>query len=158
VGAVRAAGLQERVAIDGFRADIADLYVAADVVAQPSRSEGLGRAAIEAAAFGRPVVAFDLPGIDETVVDGETGRLVAAGDHAGFADALVALCVDASLRRRLGEGGRRLARDRFDPAAAAARVEAVLLAARRARRDRRAGGPGPRALPEPGDRRPAGVR
>lgn len=131
--AVDAAGLTRRVDLLGFRDDVADLYLASDVLAQPSTSEGLGRTAIEAAASGRPVVAFDLPGINETVIDGETGRLVAPGDHAAFADALVALCRDGALRRRLGEGGRRLARTRFDPAASAAATEAVFLAARGAR-------------------------
>jgi glycosyltransferase involved in cell wall biosynthesis len=71
------------------------------------------------------------------VVDGASGRLVPAGDHAAFADALAALGRDPAMRRRLGDGGRALAGERFDAARAAARFEEVLRAARGARHDER---------------------
>ena len=72
----------------GFRDDVARCLAAADVAVLPSLHEGLGVAALEAMAAGRPVVASRVGGLAEVVVDGETGRLVPAGDAAALGAAL----------------------------------------------------------------------
>lgn len=59
---------------------LALLYSAADVVVVPSRYDNLPQVAIEAIACGTPVVAFDVGGMGDAVVHGETGWLAAAGD------------------------------------------------------------------------------
>lgn len=71
-----------------------------------SNFEGLPLVALEAAWAGRPVVAFDAPGVSEAVVHGETGVLVAAGDVAALAAALADLLGDPERADRLGAAAR----------------------------------------------------
>jgi glycosyltransferase involved in cell wall biosynthesis len=86
------------------------LYAQAAVVACPSRREGFGTVCAEAMAHGRPVVAGDVGGLRDLVVDGETGLLVPPGDVGALRDALERLLGDRELRRRLGAAGRERAR------------------------------------------------
>ena len=79
---------------------------AVDVAASASRYEAFPLALLEAALFGRAVVASAIPAHRESVVEGETGLLAAPDDPAAFADALGALVADPALRRRMGEAGR----------------------------------------------------
>jgi glycosyltransferase involved in cell wall biosynthesis len=118
--AALAAARAVAVTFAGFRADVAACLAAADVVALPSRREGLGVAALEAMAAGRPVVASRVGGLPEVVADGETGVLVAPGDVAGLAAALGRLARDAGLRTRLGTAGRARVAARFTTADMAA--------------------------------------
>ena len=106
----RSLGLEGRVRFLGWRDDTADLLAACEVLVLPSRREGLGVAALEAMAAGRPVVATRVGGLDDAVVPGRTGILVPPDDTAALADALRQLLVDPELRARLGaEGPRRVA-------------------------------------------------
>jgi glycosyltransferase involved in cell wall biosynthesis len=89
------------------------LYARAAVVACPSRREGFGVACLEAMAHARPVVATDVGGLRDLVVDGETGLVVPPRDPAALRAALERLLGDEELRRRLGAGGRERARERF---------------------------------------------
>jgi glycosyltransferase involved in cell wall biosynthesis len=73
----------------------------AHVVANPSSKEGWGVTVIESNACGTPVVASDVPGLRDAVVDGETGFLVPHGDIEALADKLLSLLVDAELRRTM---------------------------------------------------------
>jgi glycosyltransferase involved in cell wall biosynthesis len=97
----------------GERADVRDLMAAADVVCLLSDSEALPMSLLEAMALGLPVVATDVGGVAEAVVDGETGVLVAPGGAAAAGRALLALAADPERRRELGERARRRARERF---------------------------------------------
>jgi glycosyltransferase involved in cell wall biosynthesis len=101
-----AAGLGGAALMVGFRRDVAACLAAADIVALPSLQEGLGVAALEAMAAGRPVVASRVGGLGEAVVHEETGLLVAPGDPTVLAAALARLAGDPGLRARLGAGGR----------------------------------------------------
>ena len=65
-------------------------------------------------ALGLPVVASDIRGCREEVVEGETGRLVPARDAEALGRALVELLGDAEARRRMGQAGRRRAEAEFD--------------------------------------------
>ncbi len=82
------------------------LFARAAVVACPSLREGFGVVCAEAMAHARPVVATDVGGLRELVVDGETGLLVPPGDVPALRSAIQCLLGDAELRRRLGEAGR----------------------------------------------------
>jgi glycosyltransferase involved in cell wall biosynthesis len=93
-----------------------DLYRSSDVFALPSLAETFGIAAVEASAMGLPVVASSSGGLTEIVVDGETGLTVVPGDIDSLATALVRLERDPALRRRLGQGARTRALERFDVA------------------------------------------
>ncbi len=91
----------------------------ASVVVCPSRREGYGVVAREAMAHSRPVVATNVGGLPEAVVDGETGLLVPPGDPAALRAALERLLGDAELRARLGAAGRERVRERFSREVAA---------------------------------------
>jgi glycosyltransferase involved in cell wall biosynthesis len=111
--------------------ELQGLYARAAVVACPSHREGFGVACLEAMAHGRPVVAGDVGGLRDLVVDGETGYLVPPGDVAALRSALERLLADRDLRRRLGEAGRRRAAERFSWAKATEDTLAVYAAALR---------------------------
>jgi glycosyltransferase involved in cell wall biosynthesis len=106
-------GIAKRVRFLGQRDDVPDLLEACDVFVLPSRHEGLGVAALEAMARGRPVVASAVGGLGETVVAEETGLLVAPGDTAALASALERLIADPALSRRLGAAGAARVSERF---------------------------------------------
>jgi glycosyltransferase involved in cell wall biosynthesis len=92
-------GLAEKVSFLGQRSDIPELVSCFDVLALPSRSEGLPIAAIEAMAAGRVVVAFRVGGVGDIVQDDKTGCLAAPGDVSAFAAAVVSLLNDPERRR-----------------------------------------------------------
>jgi glycosyltransferase involved in cell wall biosynthesis len=73
-----------------------ELYGAARVVVNSSLKEGWGLTSIEANACGTPVVATDVPGLCDSVRDGETGFLVPFGDVNAFANALRRILADSS--------------------------------------------------------------
>jgi phosphatidylinositol alpha-1,6-mannosyltransferase len=81
------------------------LYNCADVFAFPSIQEGLGIALLEAQATAKPVVAFDVGGVHEAMLDKETGLLVKP-DSRELADVILRLLSDRSLRERMGRKGR----------------------------------------------------
>jgi len=103
----------------GFRRDVAACLAAADVVVLPSLHEGLGVAALEAMAAGRPVVASRVGGLAEVVDDGVTGLLVPPRDPEALAAALSALAVDPERRRAMGAHALERVRARYSSAAMA---------------------------------------
>lgn len=98
-------GAADSVDFLGYRNDIPDILHAADVLALPSRSEGMPLAALEALASGVPVVAHDVGGIPELVVDDVNGRLVPPRPEA-LAKALSAVLADRGLQKRLARQAR----------------------------------------------------
>jgi glycosyltransferase involved in cell wall biosynthesis len=113
---IRRLGLESRVRLAGERDDVPELLAASDVFVLSSRSEGLPVSVLEAMAAELPVVASDVGGLAELVVDGETGLLVPPGDEAALAEALTRLVQDRDLRRSLGAAGRTRAEALFDVA------------------------------------------
>ncbi len=105
----------------------------ADLLAMPSRLPGAGRAGdafgivfLEAAAYGKPVVAGNVGGALDSVSDGESGLLVDPCDPRAVADAIVRLLSDRELAGRLGRAGAARARE-FAWPVVAERVEELLL-------------------------------
>jgi glycosyltransferase involved in cell wall biosynthesis len=76
-------------------------------------SEGFPNSVIEALAAGRPVVATPVGGVTDVVAEGVTGLLVPPDDPTQLTAALRNLGSDRELRRRFGEAGRELVRNRF---------------------------------------------
>jgi len=86
---IEARDLTSQVHLLGHRADIADLLAAADLFVLPSLFEGLPLVVLEAMAVGVPVIATNIPGTDEVIEDGVSGRLVAPADATALAEALL---------------------------------------------------------------------
>jgi glycosyltransferase involved in cell wall biosynthesis len=116
VALLRSAGLGCRLRMLGYRTDVPALLAAADIFTLPSRFEGLPMSVIEAMLTGLPVVATNIRGPGEQVIDGMTGISVAVGDAVGLGAALGRLVRDPDLRARMGQAGRQRALDCYDEA------------------------------------------
>lgn len=95
--------------------ELTSVYECADIFAMTSVNhghsiEGYGLVYLEAAAHGLPVVAHDVGGVSEAVLDGRTGLLVPPERPAQLAAAFEKLIHDPDLRARLGEAGRQWAK------------------------------------------------
>jgi glycosyltransferase involved in cell wall biosynthesis len=88
--------------------DIASLWRQAHIAALPSHREGLPKSLLEAAAFGRPMVATDAPGCREIVIADRTGLLVPIEDPPPLAEAIATLAASPQLRARYGAAAREL--------------------------------------------------
>ncbi|MEE9285669.1 MAG: glycosyltransferase family 4 protein [Dehalococcoidia bacterium] len=113
---------------------LAAVYSAADVSVCPTLADNLPNTVLESMACGTPVVAFDAGGVADLVRPMETGCLAPAQDAGALAHGLEALLTDSSLRARLGEGCRAVARREYDLSVQAERYGALyreLAAARR---------------------------
>jgi D-inositol-3-phosphate glycosyltransferase len=103
-----AEGVADRVRFVGRvgPADVPALMRDADVVVQLPTYEPFGLVPLEAMASGRPVVAAQVGGLADTVVDGVTGLHVPPGDPDAAARAITTLLADPAARARLGRAGR----------------------------------------------------
>jgi glycosyltransferase involved in cell wall biosynthesis len=88
------------------------LYSCADVFVLPSIQEGLGIALLEAQATAKPIVAFDVGGVSEAVLDKKSGLLVKPDSHE-LADAIMKLLASFSLREKMGRTGRQFVVNNF---------------------------------------------
>jgi glycosyltransferase involved in cell wall biosynthesis len=113
----------EGIVFTGEVPDVRDWLAAANVVAQPSRWEGLSLSLLEAMATARAVVVTDVPGMSE-VVAGDAGALVAPEDPAALTEAVVGLLGDAVAADALGAAGRVRVERKYD-----ARVQHDAIAA-----------------------------
>lgn len=130
--AVAASGCTGRIVLQPFRSDIESVWRAADVVVVPStQPEPFGRVAVEAMAFGKPVIAAAHGGLAEIVAPGETGLLVPPGDAQALQQAMRQLAESAPLRLAFGEAGRQRQRTLFSVEAYARQVGDLLLRAGR---------------------------
>ena len=112
---IDANGLGDSVELLGDRNDVPDLLAAADVFVLASWWEALPIAILEAMAAGLPVVASNVDGVSEMVVNGETGILVPPGEPEPLAAALARMTEDSNARDTMGRAGRRQVIARFGP-------------------------------------------
>lgn len=106
-------GLDARVFFLGLREDIPRILSVLDVFVLPSLSEGLSMAILEAMIAGKAVIATDVGGNPELVVNGETGFLVPPRDSQALAVSLIALLMNKQLADQFGERGKRRAENQF---------------------------------------------
>jgi glycosyltransferase involved in cell wall biosynthesis len=118
-------GLDGNVDFLGYRADAASILGAVDVVALPSRSEGLPVALLEALAMRRPVVASRVGGVPDLIRHGDSGLLVKPDDPEAVAREIVRLLTDPDLAARLGNSGHDHVAVNHAPERAARRMASV---------------------------------
>ena len=106
----------------GMRTEMSVSYAAMDAFVLPSHREGIPRACMEAAASGLPVIATNIRGCREVVVNGVTGILVPVHDPAKLADAIERLISDPAAARSMGEEGRQHICKNFDERQVLARL------------------------------------
>ncbi len=111
---IAASGLSKNVRVLGRITHAQSLLAASDVAVLTSEKEGIPRALMEAMALGKPIVATDVLGTQELVVDGETGFLTPLGGVAAMADKISHLAGNAELRRRLGQAGKERVEEQFN--------------------------------------------
>jgi glycosyltransferase involved in cell wall biosynthesis len=102
-------GIRDHVKFLGWRPDVASILSTFDVFAFPSLNEGMGKALVEAMAMGKPVVASNVSGIRDLVVNGENGFLVPPAKSAVLAEKIVYLLKNSHVRRAFGTAGRKKA-------------------------------------------------
>ncbi len=131
---IAALGLDDAVHLVGSisESDLIGWYQHADVFALPAlsvgdRFEGFGLVLLEASASGLPVISTSGSGVEEAMIDGETGLLVPQNDVPALAAALLRLLNDAALRERMGSAGRAYAQTQ-DWSVVAERVAALYQA------------------------------
>ena len=123
---IRSLGLAGKVHLLGFKQDVESLLSGADLFVHTAIADPHPRSVIEAMAASLPVVAFAVDGVAETVVSGETGRLIAPEDVASLANAVIYLARDSADRLRLGRAGRQRVVEHFTDIATADKVDDVI--------------------------------
>ncbi|MFU8795236.1 MAG: glycosyltransferase, partial [Dethiobacteria bacterium] len=96
-----------RIEFFGMRGDVEELLASSSIFVLSSRREGFPISTLEAMRAGLPVVASNVGGISEQIVEDETGYLFESGDHRQLQSHLARLIRDPILRSRLGQAGRR---------------------------------------------------
>ena len=102
--------------------DVKTVWERAHIAALPSRREGLPKSLLEAAAFGRPIIATDVPGCREVARAGENALLVPVDDANALASAIETLAKNPELRKNFGSSGRRSVEASFSSAAIGAQI------------------------------------
>lgn len=111
--AARARGVADAVTFAGEVAEVAPWLAAADLLVLPSRWEGCPNAVLEAMSAGLPVVATDVGGTPELVLDGVTGRLVPPREPMALARAVIDVLRDPKAALAMGAAGRARAAAEF---------------------------------------------
>jgi glycosyltransferase involved in cell wall biosynthesis len=131
-------GLGTDVFFIGHCGQVADILAISDVCALSSAAEGFSNSILEYMGAGRPVVATNVGGAREAIIDGETGYLVKPGDAEMMAARITELLSNPERARSMGRRGRQVVEQKFSPAAQLAKTERLydcLLA--RVRKQRR---------------------
>ena len=98
----------------GYEFDTYKMYKDIDIVCLPSWREGFPKVLMEAASFGLPVIATDVPGCRDAVKKNKTGILVPLKDDIRLANAIKKLFEDVDLRKKMGKENRNMAVNKFD--------------------------------------------
>lgn len=115
-------GLSSRLHLLGHREDVARILNEVDLLVHPANQEPYGRVLLEASASGLPIVATDVGGTPEIVINGTTGYLVPAREPELLAEAVVNVLSNEEESRRLRQNSRQRAVDEFSVEVAAGRL------------------------------------
>jgi glycosyltransferase involved in cell wall biosynthesis len=117
----------EQVFFTGELSDTRPAYAAMDaLVLTSAQPEPFGNVVVEAMGMGLPVIATNMGGSLDQVVDGVTGLLVAPGDPVALADAIEKLMHDPELRTRMGAAAANRVREHFSITKMVCKIEAII--------------------------------
>jgi len=111
--AIDAAGQSERILCPGFENNLVGCIKGADILINPSLSEGLPNIVLEAMALQVPVIATSVGGVPELITDGESGILVGPRDAADLSAAILKLAAAPDKRQILADHGREVVNASF---------------------------------------------
>lgn len=103
-------GVLDSIQFLGFQENIASYYEISEIFCLPSYREGLSISLLEAMSAGIAIVASDVGGNKEALLDGKVGLLYKAGDVEALSDKLSSLIIDSTFRSKLGKA----AEERFN--------------------------------------------
>lgn len=106
-------GIDDDVHFIGRCDDVASLLFASHMGVLSSRAEGFANAILEYMAAGLPVVATDVGGVREAIVEGETGYIVPSGDVERMAERIIQILSNDENARAMGARGKAIAADKF---------------------------------------------
>lgn len=118
-------GIAPRTHFLGRCDQVAELLSISNVCVLSSKAEGFSNSILEYMAAGRPVVATDVGGAREAIVEGQTGYLVQSGDADSLAARVIELLVDKEKARQFGASGRRVVEEKFSTASQLQNVETL---------------------------------
>lgn len=118
-------GLGENLFFLGRCQRISDLLNASDVCVLSSKAEGFSNSILEYMAAGRPVVATNVGGASEAIVEGETGYLVESGDHSKMAHRIISLLLAPEQARTMGDKGKQRVEQNFSSRSLLKNIEAL---------------------------------
>jgi len=118
-------GIADKIIFAGQRRDVPEILHIFDVFVLPSYYEGLPRSIIEAQACGVAVVATNVGGTPEVVINDKTGILVPSKDEKAIAKAVIDLLTNKDKARRMGNAGREWVQKQFDAPVFIKRTEAL---------------------------------
>ena len=110
---IESAGLQDAVKLLGFREDIPKILTLFDIYVCSSLSEGLSLSLLEAMAAEKPIIATEVGGNSEIVINGVSGFLVPPENPNALAEKIIYLLKDKEKRKKMGEEGRRIVKEKF---------------------------------------------
>lgn len=124
---VQEMGLRDKVEFLGIRRDIPEILAASDCFVLNSRWELHPITILEAMRAGLPVIASDVGGVADTVVDGNTGLLIQPGDQAGLIKAMLAMAEEQERGVAMGQQGAIRVAEQFSNALVARKIESVYV-------------------------------
>ncbi|QPK65693.1 TIGR03088 family PEP-CTERM/XrtA system glycosyltransferase [Methylomonas sp. LL1] len=110
---LKASGLADKAWLPGERNDIAQILRSLDLFVLPSKAEGISNTLLEAMATGLPIIATNVGGNPELVLEGQTGYLVEKENPIAMAAAMLEMIMDDERRKQFGAAAYQRARREF---------------------------------------------
>lgn len=122
-------GLERSVIFTGWRNDIKNILSDFDILVQATTTfpEGFGLTITEAMALGKPVIASNIPGPSDIVIDGKTGFLITAGDVKIMSEKMLFLLKNKNIAEEMGKEGKKRIKELFDVEQTVNQIENLYL-------------------------------
>ncbi len=120
-------GIKNSIIFTGFRQDMPEVYASMDIFVVTSFLEACGRVVLEAMASGKPVIATNAGGNPEMIKDGINGFLFEPGNVSALAEKITLLVNNITLANKMGEAGRKMAKENFGIEKNAAQTQKIYL-------------------------------